>query len=190
MTTPHDPESVEPALRRAEADLARRLEEACEDIERKDLSQESMHELLRLEEDLLSAARAAHEAVRQRRQLGDRPARPHGSDASTPPPPEPAPDQDATGYRIREFNDHERGQWRVWQVRPRSGGRANAERYLGEYAKGWLAFEQIGGDLRKRLPNFPGDWLHMTDEELERMRRRGVDVPQRKARPEGREPNP
>jgi hypothetical protein len=140
-----------------------------------------MDELLRLEEDLLAAARAAEQAVRLRRQLGERPAGPHGSDDSTTPAPEPAPDQDAIAYRVREFNDHERGQWRVWQVRPRSGGRANAERYLGQYAKGWLAFELIGGDLRRRLPNFPEDWLYMTDEELERMRQRGVEVPQRKS---------
>jgi hypothetical protein len=182
MRTPHDPESVEPALRRAEADLARRLAEACEDIDRKNLGEESMDELLRLEEDLLAAARAAEEAVRLRRQLGERSAAPRSSEASTEPA--PAPDEEMTVYRVREFTDDDGRQWRVWQVRPRSAGRANAERYLGQYVKGWLAFEALGGDLRKRLPGFPEEWLGMRNEELEELRRRALDVPQRKARPE------
>jgi hypothetical protein len=186
MRTPHDPEDVEPALRRVEADLARRLEEACDDIDRRELGQESMDELLRLEEDLLAAARAAEEAVRLRRQLADRPSTSRGSDASTAPAPEPPPSEATTVYRVREFTDNEGRQWRVWQVRPRSGGRANAERYLGQYVKGWLAFELLAGDLRKRLPSFPEDWLRMRDEELEDLRWRAVDVPTRKDRPGGR----
>jgi hypothetical protein len=185
MRTPHDPEDVEPALRRAEADLARRLEDACDSIDRKNLGQESMDELLRLEEDLLGAARAAEEAVRLRHQLRERPATPRGPDASTA----PAPEEDMTAYRVREFTDNEGRQWRVWQVRPRLAGRANAERYLGQYVKGWLAFEALGGDLRKRLPSFPEDWLRMRDEQLEELRRRALDVPQRKSGSEGRQPH-
>jgi hypothetical protein len=190
MRTPHEPESVEPALRRVEADLARRLDEACEEIDQKDLSQESMGELLRLEEDLLAAARAAEQAIRLRRQLGERPATARGSDTSTTPAPapEPVPDEDATASRLREFKDDAGRAWRVWEVRPRSAGRANAERYLGEYFKGWLAFELLGGDLRRRLPSFPDEWLRLSDEELDRLLRGAVDVPQRRARSEGREP--
>jgi hypothetical protein len=188
MRTPHEPESVEPALRRVEADLARRLDEACEEIDQKDLSQESMGELLRLEEDLLAAARAAEQAIRLRRQLGERPATPRGSDTSPTPAPESVPDEDATASRLREFKDDAGKAWRVWQVRPRLAGRAKAERYLGEYVKGWLAFELLGGDLRRRLPSFPEGWLRLSDEELDRLLRGAVDVPQRRARSEGREP--
>jgi hypothetical protein len=191
MRTPHEPESVEPALRRAEADLARRLEEACEDIDRKDLSKESVHELLRLEEELFAAARVALEAVRLRRQLGERPATAGGSDTSDPTPAsEPVVEEGAVAYRVREFKDDAGREWRVWQVRPRSAGRANAERYLGEYVKGWLAFELLGGDQRKRLSSFPEDWLRISDEELDRLLRRAAEVPQRKARPEAGEARP
>jgi hypothetical protein len=98
--------------------------------------------------------------------------------------PAPAPEEDLEVYRVREFTDDRGQQWRVWQVRPRSAGRANAERYLGQYAKGWLAFEAIAGDLRKRLPGFPENWLRMRDEELEGLRRRALDVPQRKPKSE------
>ena len=190
MRTPQEPESVEPALRRAEADLARRLEEACEDIDRKDLSKESVHELLRLEEELFAAARVAEEAVRLRRQLSERPATAAGSDTPATPASEPAAEDGVVAYRVREFKDHAGKEWRVWQVRPRSAGRANAERYLGEYFKGWLAFELLGGDQRKRLSNFPEDWLRISDEELDRLLRRAADVPQRKARLEGAEARP
>jgi hypothetical protein len=190
MRTPHEPEFLEPALRRAEADLVRRLEEACAGVEQKDLSQESMQELLRLEEELLAAARAVEQAVRLRLQLGQRPASARGADTSTTPAAEPAPDEGATAYRVREFKDQAGTEWRVWQVRPRSAGRANAERYLGEYFKGWLAFEQLGGDLRKRLPRFPEEWIRVSDEELYRLLQSAVDVPQRKARSEGGEARP
>jgi hypothetical protein len=190
MRTPHEPESVEPALRRAEADLARRLEEACEDIDRKDFSKESVHELLRLEEELFAAAHVAERAIRLRRQLGERPATAGGSDTSAAPASEPAAEEGAVAYRVREFRDDAGREWRVWQVRPRSAGRANAERYLGEYVKGWLAFELLGGDQRKRLSSFPEDWLRISDDELDRLLRRAADVPQRKARLEGGEARP
>lgn len=190
MRTPHEPESVEPALRRAEADLARRLEETCEDIDRKDLSKESVHELLRLEEELFAAARVAEEAIRLRRQLGEGPATAGGSDTSAMPASEPAADEATVAYRVREFRDDAGRDWRVWQVRPRSAGRANAERYLGEYFRGWLAFELLGGDQRKRLSTFPEDWLRSSDEDLDQLLRRAAEVPQRKARPEAGEARP
>jgi hypothetical protein len=177
MTAPRDPEAVEPALRKAEADLARHLEEACEGVDQKDLSQESMDELLRLEDELLAAARAAEEAVRLRRQRGERPA--SDSEATAP---APAADtqraaDDTAAYRVREFRDREGRSWRVWQVRPGSAGRAaNPERYLGEYVNGWLAFETMEGDARKRLPRFPAAWLGMSDAELELLLPQAADV--------------
>jgi hypothetical protein len=199
MNTPQKPDSVEPALRKAEADLARHLEEACEDIEQKDLSQESMDELLRLEDELLAAARAAAEAARLRRQLGERPAaerppaeRPPDSAAeatrAAEPAPAPAPDAESV-YRVREFKGSGGEEWRVWQVRPGSSGRAaNPERYLGEYVQGWLAFELLQGDVRKRLPGFPADWLSMSDTDLARLLPQAVDVPRRKPRDDSAKP--
>jgi hypothetical protein len=188
MGTPQESESVDASLRRVEADLARRLEEACEAVDRKDLGKESMDELLRLEEELLAAAHAAERAVQLRRQLGERPATTRGLDTSTPASPEAALDESTTVYRLRDFRDQAGKEWRVWQVRPRSAGRANPERYLGEYVRGWLAFELLAGDLHKRLASFPEDWLRMSDEELDRLLRRAVDVPRRKAAFERAEP--
>jgi hypothetical protein len=181
MTPREERDPVEPALLRAEAELAHHLDEACEEIDQKDLSQESMDELLHLEDELLSAARALREAVRLRRQLGDQPkggAESQGSaDAS------PAAPEGAEGSRLREFTDPEGREWRVWEVRPGSSGRrANPERYLGEYFKGWLAFESLEGDVRKRLPNHPPEWFRLKDPELGRLLPRAVEVPKRKPR--------
>jgi hypothetical protein len=186
MTTPHDPDPVQPALRRAEAEVARHLEEACEEIGEKDLSQESLDELLRLEDELLAAARAVDETVRLRRQLGERPStgpesgRPTVSAAATQPP------FDAPVCRLRDFRDAQGKEWRVWEVKPGSSGRRiNPERYLGEYVKGWLAFECPGDETRKRLPNHPTDWFGMADADLCQLIPRALEVPKRTPKPTG-----
>jgi len=180
MSSREEPESVQPALRRAEAEIARHLEEACEEIGHKDLSQESLDELLRLEDELLAAARAVDETVRLRRQLGDRAA--PGSDPreSTPPPAATQPAEEPPTCRLREFRDTEGREWRAWEVRPGSSGRRiNPERYLGEYVRGWLAFECPREEIRKRLPNHPSDWFGMADGDLGLLLPRAVDVPRR-----------
>jgi hypothetical protein len=182
MRSRDEPDPVKPALMRAEAELAHHLDEACEEIEQKDLSQESMDELLRLEDDLLSAARALREAVRLRRRLGEQPKTEADSEGSADVASAASPEE-AAGSRLREFADAEGKEWRVWEVRPGSSGRkANPERYLGEYFKGWLAFESLEGDVRKRLPNHPADWFRANDAELQRLLPRAIEVPKRKPR--------
>lgn len=184
MSTPHDPDRVQPALRRAEAEVARHLEEACEEIGQKDLSQESLDELLRLEDELLAAARAVDETVRLRRQLGERASaspesrRPGAPAAATQPP------ADAPVCRLRDFRDDQGKEWRVWEVKPGSSGRRiNPERYLGEYVKGWLAFECPGDEMRKRLPNHPTEWFAMADADLCQLLPRALEVPKRAPKP-------
>jgi hypothetical protein len=181
MSIRNESDPVQPALRRAEAEVARHLEEACEDIGQKDLSQESLDELLRLENELLAAARAVDETVRLRRQLSERP----GTDSESPEPKVAAPPAQSADQtpacRLRDFLDAEGREWRVWEVRPGSTGRRiNPERYLGEYVKGWLAFECPREEARKRLPNHPVDWFGMPDAELDRLLPRAVDVPRRR----------
>jgi hypothetical protein len=164
---------LHPALRRAEAEVARHLEEACDDAGRKDLGQESLDELLRLENELLAAARAVDETVRLRRQLGERPA-------SESQPPASSVEGERV-CRLREFSDAGGRGWRVWEVIPGASGRAtNPERYLGEYVKGWLAFECLQDDARKRLPNHPADWFGMVDADLDKLLPQAAEVPKRK----------
>jgi hypothetical protein len=184
MTDDDETNPVKPALRRAEAEVARHLEEACDDIGQKDLSQESLDELLRLEDELLAAARAVDKTVRLRRQLGERSTSPSEPPApsvvpSVAPTPTQRPEETA-GCRLRDFRDLEGREWRVWEVRPGSTGRRiNPERYLGEYVKGWLAFECLRDEMRKRLLNHPSDWFAMPDVDLEQLLPRAVEVPKR-----------
>jgi hypothetical protein len=186
-----DAREVRPALRKAEAELAHHLQEACDDPE-SGIDERSTDELLRLEEELLAAARAADKTIRLRQRLteGGGEAAPRGSapkEKETPPASAPA---DAAGTRVREFRTASGSEWRVWEVRPGAGGRpSKAELYPADYANGWLAFELLQGEGRKRLPNFTPEWSDAADTELERLLDRAVEVPKRRrSRPE--EPDP
>jgi len=180
-----DPSDVQPALRRAEADLARHLSEACDDYDPERIGEESTDELLRLEEELLAAARAADEAVRLRRRMGE--GRESRAAGAAPEPPEDASPGEAVTARVRQFRTASGSEWRVWEVRPGVGGRPRKlELYPADYAKGWLAFELLEGEGRKRLPAFAPDWSTRADADLERLLEEAVDVPKRKSR----EPDP
>lgn len=198
MSTHEDPDLVRPALRRAEAELARHLEEACEDHE--NIGDESTEELLRLEEELLAAARAADEAVRLRRKLGEgTSASPTAPDGQQPPadrapggpPAETSLTELPAAIRVREFRTAAGIEWRVWEVRPGAGGRARKPGlYPAEYAEGWLAFERLqGGEGRKRLPKFGPDWCNVSDADLEALLEQAVEVRTRKRELPG-SPNP
>jgi hypothetical protein len=179
VAEPAHQDSLTPALKKAEAELAKHLDEACE-AQPDDFTQGSVDALLRLEEELLAAARAADEAVRLRRRI-------EGSDAADGSPAAPRPDPPAApvstegGGRVRDFLDRQRRPWRVWEVRPGLGRPVTElHRYLGDLVNGWLAFGRLDDDVRKRLPQFPPDWLQMSDQELEALMHRATDVPKRK----------
>jgi hypothetical protein len=181
MPTSNDPDDLRPALRRAETELAHHLEEACEDYDRENIQEESTDELLQLEEELLAAARAVDRAVRLRRKLGD-----EQETASTEPAvPQTAPaPADTPGTRVREFRTASGSEWRVWEVRPGAGGpERKLELYPVEYLQGWLAFERLTGEGRKRLPKFGPEWRDAADADLELLLDRASDVPKRKERP-------
>jgi hypothetical protein len=180
MSTRPDPDPIKSALHRAEAEVARHLDEACEDADPKALSEDSLDELLRLEDELLAAARAVEDTLRHRRRLDERGESSPRSRESTGPAPAPAPEE-APGCRLRDFRDAEGREWRVWEVKPGSTGRpTNPERYLGEYVKGWLAFESTQTEIRMRLPNHPLDWFRMADADLGRFLPQAVEVQKRK----------
>lgn len=180
MSNSMQPDPLKPALEKAQAELAKHLDEACE-AQADDVSQSSVDELLHLEEELLAAARAADEAARLRRRLQERSPSDSGTGGTrattttaSPPPEEP-------GGRVREFRDRQGQAWRVWEVRPGIGRPLrDLHRYLGAYVNGWLAFGCLDNELRKRLPKFPPDWFQMSDRELEALLLSALDVPPRK----------
>jgi hypothetical protein len=144
---------LQPALEKAEAELAKHLDEACE------AGTEPITQLRRRVEERSVAGSADTPADR--------------SDSTTPLPPE-------AGGRVREFRDRHGRAWRVWEVRPGLGRPlSEIHRYLGDYINGWLAFSCLDNEARKRLPDFPPDWLQMSDREVEALLYQAVDVPKR-----------
>lgn len=141
LSAENDP--LRPMLREAEADLTQRLEEACSV---RDVKDESTGELMRLEETLLEAARAAKQAVSVRRRLrtlgggagdadsddgaGDDEADGPSADATTGPGKAGGTGDETTPARphvmagdgepssVRDFVDEDRVEWRVWEVIP------------------------------------------------------------------------
>jgi len=199
MTHPREPDPLRPMLKAAESQLAERLEEACSH-ER----DESTAELVRLEEALSDAARAAKQAVSLRRristghgtagrpddqaptasaddraasgadELEDRPAKRSGS--------VDADDQSA----VREFLDRQGLRWRVWAVTPEQvhPERVVADR-IGDYRDGWLAFECTSNGERRRLPQYPPLWRRLSNLDLERLLERAEPVRRRGTTGEG-----
>jgi hypothetical protein len=213
VTTPNEPERsdpLRPALREAEAQLRDRLEEACETD---DVTAETTGELIRLEDSLLAAARAAKEAITLRRRLrqGSEPApsehpsdRPVARDAPTPgqvADRKPGAEQvavDAGGTTqhaesAREFTDRSGRAWYVWAVKPGEAREVQrSTRVLGEFGAGWLLFEAADGTERRRLPDYPAEWRSLDDRVLEELLQRAVSSKVRRhgERPGGEEPAP
>ena len=179
-----EPDPLRPMLTTVEVELERRLAEACQ---RSDVSDESTGELMRLEETLLDAARVAKQAVSLRRRL--RTSTEAEEDADAAAVDELAADIAAPSLApadagVRELRDAHGVEWRIWAVTAeqmhasRSGGD-----HLGEYKDGWLAFEAVSGDERRRLPHYPSDWNEITDEMLERLLDRAERVRRPKRAP-------
>lgn len=187
---PAQPDPLQPLLRDVEAQLRRRLHEACE-AEANGVVNDSAAEIRRLEDSLLAAAVAAEQAVTLRRHIERRKAEdgarasPATGDASPP-----AADTDAASaidepadatLRVREFRDSTGQLWRAWPVTPGLARHSRTtERYLGEFHKGWICFESLEGPARRRLPQRPSHWTELADAELVELLGRAITAPQRK----------
>jgi hypothetical protein len=193
MSTPPEEagDPLEPVLHEVEAELRRRLREAC-DAEASGTSTDSLREIRRLEDSLLAAAVAAEQSIALRRQIerrkGQRSHRPMESSL------EPRPsadeinrhgDQTVPTVRIREFRDSTGQLWRAWPVTPGQArpGRT-APRYLGDFHKGWICFEALDNPARRRLPLQPAHWAELSDSELVRLLDRAIAAPARRPAPE------
>ena len=199
MTDPHEPEPLRPMLKDAQAELAKHLDEACA---QDDVEGASTAQLVRLEESLTDAAKAAKQAVSLRRRIRTGHGAPGASRASGPADAPAAGDASAAGDEVdssfprrrsadrrtapptddqssavREFRDARGILWRAWAVVP---GQTRPDRpiehRLGEYSDGWLAFESEDGSQRCRLPHYPADWIRQSNQALEEMLERAEPV--------------
>ena len=168
---------LEPVLRDIEGELRARLRDACE-AEASGVSTESASEIRRLEDSLLAAAVAAEQTIALRRRIeqrkSERAAQPDTPVGAPAEPTEPT-------MKLREFRDAKGQLWRAWPVTPGQArpGRT-AERYLGEFHKGWICFEALEGSARRRLPKQPEHWAELKDPDLCQLLEQAISAPQRK----------
>jgi hypothetical protein len=174
-------ERIRPVLKQAEDSLEHHLDEAC-DVRQDGVHEESTEELLRLEDELLAAARAVERTVTIRKVM----------EASACPDEASVAERDAQGPApclVREFADAAGRPWRVWQVRPGRGREGlHGERLLDAFATGWLAFEALDDGTRRRLLGLVEGWETRPDEDLIPLLEQAVVVPKREVRPPGRDP--
>ena len=150
-------ESLQPALDEAQKALETALEEACG----VDLSKIDTGELIRIEETLASASKAAKDAVSLRLKRRARRAQPQA---------EPEP------ITHRVFDDIRGKRWHTFAVH---GSEATVERAgLPEaFRHGWLVFEST--DEVRRVAPIPEKWEEMSTEELRQLCHGAAGSPRR-----------
>jgi hypothetical protein len=163
--TPPARDPLRVALEETEAELAEKLEDACES---RDVSDESTAELAKLSDSLLAAARAAKDVVMLRK-------RRRASIVTS--------DEAGRGEAIREFTDRDGKAWRVWAVTPGHTRGSKREGSLGDFEEGWLAFGTLDEDARKRLPHYPADWVSMPEAKLQELLGLALEAPTRHPEP-------
>jgi hypothetical protein len=193
---PPQPDPLQPVLDDAEAELRRRLREACV-AEAKGVSTESTQEIRRLEDALLAAAVAAQQTITVRRHMKSRAP----EERDRPIPINQAGDakrtadsrtekssgdstlgeeHDRLDTRVREFKDDTGRTWRAWPVIPgQSRASASGRNFLGNFQDGWICFEGMDSTARRRLPHRQTSWASVTDDELQRLLGQAIDAPGR-----------
>jgi hypothetical protein len=90
---------------------------------------------------------------------------------------------------LRTYKDGSGKEWRVWAVTPSTGAGTLGASYQG----GWLCFERIDGEDRRRLSltQVPPAWEALPDERLELMCREAEPAGRRSGSSggDGKEPN-
>ena len=192
-------DSLNALLHEAEAELSRRLHEACE-AESKGVATESAEEIRRLEDTLLSAAMAAERTIAARRHLRADSSEPTESSVkrstarqheTLDAPPQALSAKDTGAERtspsstaVREFQDKSGRGWRAWPVTPElSHTRTASRRSLGDFQEGWICFEALDNSGRRRLPRLGRRWSDLSAEELPRLLEEAIAVPARKPVP-------
>lgn len=164
-------EPLGPALDKAQKALRTALEQACG----VDLSRVDTGELIRIEETLVSASRAAKEAVSLRLRRRSQRAVPGGAESARPEKPGDAVEE-PSAITHRVFDDFRGTRWHAYAVR---GSDATVERAgLPEaFRRGWLVFESR--DEVRRVAPVPDRWEELGIEDLRQLCFRAAGVPRR-----------
>lgn len=193
MTKTEQSNPLQPVLDDAEAELSRRLHEACE-AEATGLSSKTSDEIREIEDSLLAAAVAAGQTIALRRYMKERegeapadaPQEAPADDAQRAARVDAAADEAALGdappmSTVREFQDSGGKMWRAWPVIPGLSRTGRPKQYLGDFQRGWICFEALDSSARRRLPCAPARLAETKDEELERLLLEAITAPERKS---------
>jgi hypothetical protein len=167
----HEAQSTAAEIERAREELARQLEEACGSTIGATTG-ETTGQLRRLDDALLAAARAAEGMIALKQKA-------RAERGATLAPIADAPPNATHVERIREFVDRNGCQWRAWAVIPGQAS-TTSTRNLGDLQNGWLAFESLSGSGKRRLIDFPPDWMMLDDSALEELLDVAAEAPARK----------
>ena len=153
-----DEGSLQPELDEAQRALMQALEEACAS----DPINADTGELIRIEEQLDTASKAAKEAVslRLRRNQLEQPVR--------------QADQRLNTHRT--FEDAQGKRWRVFAVYP-SEATTDRKSLPERYRSGWLAFESA--DEMRRTAPVPSNWTGLSINELRALWNKAEVAPKR-----------
>jgi hypothetical protein len=186
-------ELLQPLLRDAEAELRRRLHQACE-AEARGIENESASEIRQLEDALLAAAVAAENTLTLRRHIKRHDARPPTEGAAAPAGASVAAstsDTTTTGALVtglREFTDRAGQSWRAWAVTPGLSRMGRTKHFLGDFQLGWVCFENPAAGARRRLPGHPDRWGELNDQELDTLLNQAITVRERLPKKKSDEP--
>lgn len=80
---------------------------------------------------------------------------------------------------LREFTDDHGTRWRAWAIKPEEIHPATkAEDYLADcYITGWMVFETVSEDEKRRLCPWPMNWMEVSDDDLRRLLAKAEVVP-------------
>ena len=87
---------------------------------------------------------------------------------------------------LREFDGLGGSRWKAWdvtaaQIHPKT----RAEDYMRDFADGWIVFERIDGQEKRRLSQYPPNWQSGSDEEVAALCERAEIVTRRLTPPLG-----
>lgn len=85
---------------------------------------------------------------------------------------------------VREFRDISGRKWRAWEVKPEEiHPVTKGEDYLADcYVTGWIVFETISGDEKRRLSRWPMRWTQESEAGLRKLLAKAEVVPPHKLR--------
>jgi hypothetical protein len=162
-------ESLQPHLDEAQRALKLALDQAC-DV---DLGQVDTGELIRIEETLALASKAAKQAVSVRLRMRRGRDEERGLREQTIPEPSA---ESASGITQRVFDDIRGKRWRVFAVHP-STPTAERAALPESFRQGWLSFE--ASDEMRRVAPIPPKWEELPIEELRMLCHRADSAPKR-----------